>query len=367
MRQSMFNSRHPAPTPPPGGGTVSSEYLRLLEVGTETRGLPLAPLLSASGIDPAIMAHRGARILHDSLERVWGQIAAQLGDPLFGLKLADEIPFGSADLLDYLVLSSSHIGPALNTLIRYTPLLCDADRSAVVVSGELASMRFRQPGLLPYPRELAIGLFVRRSRDMFGPEWAVKHVSFSHPPLGPSTRYERLFKVPVFFSMPFDEVVFTRDLLTLPLAGADPRLNVILAAQADAMLAMIRPPAARLSFLESVQQAIQDGLAQGDFSLPRIAERLSLSARTLQRRLRTEGISHRQLVRKLRHNLAARALDESVSQGHIARTLGYSGVGAFHRAFKSWSGVTPGQVRATASPTRAPLTARRRTGKRQNA
>jgi AraC-like DNA-binding protein len=362
----MFNSRHSVLPPSSGNGTVSTEYLRLLEVGTETRGLSLAPLLTASGIDPGIMVQRGARIMHDSFERVWGQIAEQLGDPLFGLKLADEIPFGSADLLDYLVLSSSHIEDALNKLIRYTPLLCDADRSAVVVSGDLASMRFRQPGVLPYPRELAIGLFVRRSRDMFGSQWTVKHVSFAHAPLGPSSRYDRLFKVPIFFGMPFDEVVFTRDLLSVPLAGADARLNAILAAQADAMLAVLRPPAAKISFIESVQQAIQDGLAQGDFSLPRIAERLSLSARTLQRRLRTEGISHRQLVQGLRHNLAARALDESVSQGHIARTLGYSGVGAFHRAFKSWSGVTPGQSRGTAAPARRPVAGPRRTGKRQD-
>src|SRR5579871_2459606 len=214
MRQSMFNSRHSVSPPPAGGGTVSTEYLRLMEVGAQIRGLPFVSLLSASGINPAILEQRGARVLHDSVERVWSQIAEQLGDPLFGLKLADDIPFGAADMLDYLVLSSSTVEDALHKLIRYTPLLCDADRSTVVVSGDVASMRFRQPGLLPYPRELAIGLFARRSRDMFGPEWTIKHVSFAHAPQGPSTRYDRLFKVPVFFGMPFDEVVFGRDLLS---------------------------------------------------------------------------------------------------------------------------------------------------------
>ncbi|HXJ20519.1 MAG TPA: AraC family transcriptional regulator ligand-binding domain-containing protein [Polyangia bacterium] len=361
----MFNSRHSVP--PASGGTVSTEYLRLIQVGTDTRGLSLAPLLSASGINPAVLQQRGARVLHESVERIWGEIAEQLGDPLFGLKLADEIPFGSADLLDYLVLSSANVQDALHKVIRYTPLLCDADRSAIVVSGELASMRMRTPGLLPYPRELAIGLFARRSRDMFGPEWAIKQVSFTHAPLGPPDRYDRLFKVPVFFGMPFDEVVFSRDLLSMPLAGADARLNAILTAQADAMLAVLRPPEASVSFVESVQQAIHDGMTQGDFSLTRIAERLSLSVRTLQRRLRAEGISHRQMVRRLRHNLAARALDESVSQGHIARSLGYSGVGAFHRAFKSWSGVTPGQIRGGEVTPRGPVASRRGRGKRGDA
>jgi AraC-like DNA-binding protein len=340
----MFNSRHSV-SPVSGGGTVSTEYLRLIQVGTDTRGLPLIPLLTASGIDPAVLEQRGARVMHESFERVWGEIAEQLGDPLFGLKLADEIPFGSADLLDYLVLSSTDVQDAIGNVIRYTPLLCDGDRSTIVISGELASMRFRQPSLHPYPRELAIGLFARRTREMFGSQWAIKHVSFTHAPQGPSERYDRVFRVPVFFGMPFDEIVFSREMLSMPLAGADARLNAILSAQADAMLAVLRPPMASVTFMESVQQAINDGMAQGDFSLTRIAECLSISVRTLQRRLRAEGISHRQMVRRLRHNLAARALDESVSQGHIARSLGYSGVGAFHRAFKSWSGVTPGQIR----------------------
>lgn len=316
-----------------------------MEVGAEMRGLQFAPLLAASGIHPAILQQRGARVLHEPVDRVWYQIAEQLGDPLFGLKLAADIPFGSADVMDYLVGSSATVGDALQKLIRYTPLLCDGDRSTIVVSGELASFRFRAPGMAPYARELAVGLFVRRSRDMFGSDWTIKHVSFAHAALGPATRYDRLFNVPVYFGMPFEEVVFSRELLSMRLAHADPRLNAILSAQADAMLAVLRPPAATASFLDSVQQAIQDGLIQGDFSLTRIAERLSLSARTLQRRLRAEGISHREMVQRLRHDLAARALDESVSQGHIARSLGYSGVGAFHRAFKSWSGVTPGQSR----------------------
>lgn len=334
-----------------------------MEAGTETRGLRLAPLLAASGIDPRIMQQRGARVLHKPVQRVWMQIADQLGDPMVGLKLSTDIPFGSGDVIDYLVGSCNNVGDALNRLIRYTPLLCDGDRSAIVVSGDLASFRFRGPDDLPCARELAVGLFVRRSRDMFGGDWAVKQVSFTHAPLGAPERYERVFNVPVYFGMPFDEVVFQRDLLSMPLAHADPRLNAILCAQADAMLAVLRPPRTSISFVESVQHAIQDGLAQGDFSLPSVAERLSLSARTLQRRLREEGISHRQMVRRLRHKLAERALDESVSQGHIARSLGYSGVGAFHRAFKNWSGITPGQLRGSTAGTGA----RRNRGKRGDA
>jgi AraC-like DNA-binding protein len=152
--------------------------------------------------------------------------------------------------------------------------------------------------------------------------------------------------------MPFDEVVFSRDLMDHRMPGADPRLNRILTAQAEELLSTISPPPRPPTFVETVEQALVNGLAEGDVTLTRLADHLGLSARTVQRRLREMGVTHRSLVRTLRLEMAARSLmgagggGGEVSQGKIARALGYSGAGSFHRAFKSWAGVTPGQARA---------------------
>ncbi|HVZ87448.1 MAG TPA: AraC family transcriptional regulator [Polyangia bacterium] len=344
----------PAPAPPRsnGTGTVSTEYLRLMALGMETCGLSLAPIFAATGIDPAILDRRGARVPHEPVEQVWAMAAEQLGDPSCGLAMVEALPFGAGDLLDYLILSSATVADALTKLTRYEPLLCDSDRSRVVVSGNLASIRFGSAHALPYPREMVVGLFARRSREMFGPTWSLKHVSFTHEPLGPAARYERVFQVPVYFGMPVDEAVFARDLLQMPMQAADARLNAILTDQAEGLLSSIAPPPPRATFVETVQQAVRHGLTEGNFTLTRLAEHLGMSARTLQRRLQGEGLTHRELVRGLRHDLAARALDAPVSQGQIARALGYSGAGSFHRAFKSWAGMTPGEQRGGRPRTR---------------
>src|SRR5262249_17851045 len=137
-----------------------------------------------------------------------------------------------------------------------------------------------------------------------------------------------------------------RDLLEMPQPGADSRLKNILIAQAEELLAMLAPPARPQSFVERVEQTLADGLADGDPSLTRGADRLQLSMRTVPRRLRAAGGTHRGVVRQLRLDLASRSLaGAKVSQRQLARALGYSGAGAFHRAFKRWSGLTPGQVR----------------------
>ena len=117
--------------------------------------------------------------------------------------------------------------------------------------------------------------------------------------------------------------------------------------EADAALATLAPPAAPPSFVDTVKRVLEDGLEARDLTLTRLADHLGISARTLQRRLRAAGITHRGLVRGVREDLANRSLATRVSQGQIARTLGYSGPGAFQRAFKRWSGMTPGQHRRT--------------------
>ena len=329
-----------------GAGSVSSEYLGLISYGAEVRGLAPAKIFRSVGIDPAILERRGARVGFEPVPRMWKAMADRLRDPVFGLGLAEVIPFGAADLIEYLLRNCATVGEALQMMVRYTPLLIDADRQSLTVSGREARLQLRTGTDVPAAAELFAGLVMRRSQEIYGPAWTVLSVSFSHDAQGPIGRYDRLFHAPVHFGMPFNEITFNRDLLEMPQPGADARLKNILIPQAEELLSMLAPPARPQSFVERVEQTLADGLADGDPSLTRVADRLQLSIRTVQRRLRDAGVTHRDVVRKLRLDLASRSLaGAKVSQRQLARALGYSGAGAFHRAFKRWSGLTPGQVR----------------------
>jgi AraC-like DNA-binding protein len=344
----MITSRPEPGKRPPAGGTVSAEYLRLIGWAAEARGLVPAQVFGAAGIDPAVLAQRGTRVSIGPVSRAWEQIVQRLGDPLFGLRLVEALPFGSGDILDYLLRSSATVAQALQGLVRFAPLMNDADHLTFMMSGDEARLRFRTSGDVPYTCEMVAGIFARRAREMFGPSWALRGVSFAHASQGASVVYDRVFQAPAQFDAPFNEIVFSRELIEQPMPGADPRLNAILTSQADALIAGLAPPPTPSSFVDAVEQALADGLAEGDGTLTRVADQLQLSTRTVQRRLREAGVSHRAVIRRLRLEMASRSLGggASLSQGEIARALGYSGVGSFHRAFKRWSGMTPGQVRA---------------------
>jgi AraC-like DNA-binding protein len=354
MRQSMLNLRQAAarattsPAAANGtapGATVSSEYLRLLAMGAEGRGLNLAPIFASSGIDPAVLNRRGARVGIRAVDRVWTQLSSRIDDRLFGLRMIETIPFGAGDLMDYVIRTSANVREALQNTLRCAPLLSTADHLQLVVSGNQASMRIHTVRDQPQPIELIASMFAERARGHFGSSWSIKQVSFAHEPLGSRDAYDRVFQVPVRFGMPFCEVVFDRELLDMPMAASDPRLNAILTAQADELLGMVPQSAAPPSFVATIEQALTSGVSIGDFTLNGLADHLGLGVRTLQRRLRAEGLTHRSLVRRLRHDLALRSLATPVTQNEIARTLGYSGTGAFRRAFKAWSGVSPAKLR----------------------
>ncbi|MBU3031025.1 helix-turn-helix transcriptional regulator [Paracoccus marinaquae] len=89
--------------------------------------------------------------------------------------------------------------------------------------------------------------------------------------------------------------------------------------------------------------------ASGVPSLASVAERLSASPRTVQRRLAEHGLCFRRVVEDARLGMACVFLERSeLGIEQIARQIGYNSSSAFARAFGRWAGVTPKTYRRAA-------------------
>jgi AraC-like DNA-binding protein len=67
-----------------------------------------------------------------------------------------------------------------------------------------------------------------------------------------------------------------------------------------------------------------------------------MSARSLRRRMTSEGVSYVELVTLNRMNTAKRMLERpNASIQETAYAMGFASPAAFHRAFKRWTGITP--------------------------
>jgi AraC-like DNA-binding protein len=81
-------------------------------------------------------------------------------------------------------------------------------------------------------------------------------------------------------------------------------------------------------------------------ALPQVAARLKMSARTLQRRLAEQGKTFERVVDDARRDAALLLMsDERKALAGISFQVGYSDVRAFTRAFKRWTGKSPGEFR----------------------
>jgi AraC-like DNA-binding protein len=103
--------------------------------------------------------------------------------------------------------------------------------------------------------------------------------------------------------------------------------------------------------LVSVRRAVAEAMREGDPNLTRVAKKMAMSPRTLQRQLKEQGMEFKDLVDDTRRRFAQSYLrSRRNTLTEIAFLLGYSEASAFNRAFKRWTGTTPLAYRGQAAP-----------------
>jgi AraC-like DNA-binding protein len=124
---------------------------------------------------------------------------------------------------------------------------------------------------------------------------------------------------------------------------ADPSLLAILQRLADDVSSRTsaEPP-----LTAQVRRILGTALRSNEGHIEGVAQKLGVTARSLQRRLKDEGASFQSMREEVRRELAQRYLDEDLAITEISFLLGFSEPSAFFRAFKRWTGITPIESRA---------------------
>jgi AraC-like DNA-binding protein len=106
---------------------------------------------------------------------------------------------------------------------------------------------------------------------------------------------------------------------------------------------------------ERVRACLVRGLLGSDLpAAEQVADELHTSVRSLHRGLEAERTTFRALSDRLRHERGAELLgDPRYSIAEVAYVLGFAELSSFYRAFKRWTGQTPGEFRKNALSDRA--------------
>ncbi|WNG48095.1 AraC family transcriptional regulator [Archangium minus] len=311
-------------------------------------GVPLDDLYAAHHVDPAHLRDPEARVPLALAYDIWREMG-RLGKPHLGLRLAAEYDLKMFDVVGYVVESARTVGEALAAGIRYQRLLFSFQSLSLVIDGDEARFIILPPrastgGSMPGELEdFILGGMLTRLRRLAGVAVVPHSVRLRHLPPGDTRAYRQFFGVEPEFGAEVNELAFDGSLLNRPVHGADPLLHRVVARHADELLA--RAPSG-LRFVDEVRRQILQSLRLGVPTAPDVARGLSLSTRSLARRLADEGTSLSALIDEVRRELALAQLQQTDRKTiDIAFMLGFSEVSAFHRAFRRWTGTTPAEFR----------------------
>jgi AraC-like DNA-binding protein len=95
-------------------------------------------------------------------------------------------------------------------------------------------------------------------------------------------------------------------------------------------------------FADQVRQLIREGLPAGLARIETICRKLGSSERTVQRKLREEGTSYKEIFKETQRDLSKFYLQKpEMAICEVSYLVGFSQTSAFHRAFRRWTGLTP--------------------------
>jgi AraC-like DNA-binding protein len=251
-------------------------------------------------------------------------------------------------VIDYLVGASATVGEGVSRFARFFQLIADAITLSVEQGRGEHCLRLTAAGGAPVPPvyvDYVFAALVSRIRMQFRPGLQVKRVEFRQPAPPAAAMYGETFRAPVRFGAASDGLCFTVDEWESPMDSADAGLARLLEEHARILAQRLPQGGEASGFTTEVQKTIAAVMPEGG-SAEDVARALNVSVRTLQRKLAPSGATFREVSETVRGQLAQEYLaDARVSIAEVAFMLGFSDQSSFNRAFRRWTGDSPGRWR----------------------
>lgn len=313
--------------------------LILHDLGVEPRAV-----LRRAGLPEDLFSRQGVGLSTQEYFRLWSAIEAEADAPAFPIRLGEFVRSEAFHPVLFASLSSSNFSIAARRIAEYkrliAPMRMHVERTERTLS---IWLEWLDHAAAP-PASLAafeLVFFVKLIRMATRERVCPLRVE-STGPLRPAARYAQFFGVRVEVG-PRNRVVFAREDTLRPFLTANESMWRVFEPALRKRLADLEASA---SLADRVHAALLEALPAGENSMDEIARKLGISKRTLQRRLRAEGATYKEIMNETRAALAHHYLEKtSLSGAEISYLLGFADPNSFFRAFHAWTGRTTREVR----------------------
>lgn len=314
------------------------------------QGIEPLELLEAVGIDLARAANPDWRVSQETFYQLMARCVAETGDEAFGLVAAELLQPQALRGLGLAWLASDTVYDGLRRLVRFSHMVSTGVNLSLAEEGDLVHFCLEDgmgaaDGVYP-GRDYAVGIITRMCRLTVGDFLAPVIIRIERPAPRQPEHWEYMLASRVAFGSAATRITWSRSDIEEPLVTGDPALARVNDAQVQAYLDSFMLQSVSREVVDKILERLPDGPP----SQQQIAESLCVSNRTLQRKLREEGSTFKELLQDARLQLAREYLSQpNRSVVETAYMLGFSEPSTFSRAFKRWTGMAPTEFRDSAT------------------
>jgi AraC-like DNA-binding protein len=319
-------------------------------------GVPASRVLQGTGLTEDALRDAATRSSLRQLLLVCSNALELAPDPALAFRIGARLRVSSYGMYGYALMCAPTLRHAYDVAMRYHLLAAPVVPIAWEDSGPTTAWVLPgaftyedhdvSPALARFLLEMQAAIHVTLHQDVMGADCLPCRAQVIGAPPPHAGAYEASLRCPVEFGQPRNELHYDAAWL-----GRTPQLaNPITAAALVQSCATLLAEAERATGVAGqVYKALMSN--PGRFpDIETIAARMHTTARTLRRKLDSEGTSYQRLLADVRRSLAIDYLrGTSLSNEDIAEALGFSDGASFRHAFKRWTSRSPSDYRQSAS------------------
>lgn len=334
---------------------IPARYVAILCNLLESTGVDADAVLRAAGLDRGLLDQADHVVCQRQLEQVLADASRVSGRTDLAFEMGRCIKLNSHDILSGALLGCATLDQLLRLFARYYRLVNPMFALSYLRDGDHAELLIRplmpmSPLALRFWLETtAVSMYLQiKSAIQTTPVSAEMVLPIETPPH--LARYAALAPARIHFvRAPQSEIrIHIREAhLDAPLPMANAQAVSLAEERCKALLTNYGIKKSYSEWISMILHEAQDCQpVQAE-----LAKRLNIATRTLDRYLRKEGTSFRELSLRIRNQRARSLLNDGrLTVSQIAYTLGYSDIANFSRSFKKMVGLCPSAYQDRSRP-----------------
>lgn len=319
---------------------INAEYFRPMLELAPLYGFDLESILHRVDMNVEMIQRPNTYLSFHQMQRLVTEFSDESNIPNMGLIYGDSVKLASHGLAGLAAMTQVTLYDMLKAISRlatwaFPPIEVEYIEEFNLIGLTISTKIPLSKETYKFVMDVVVTTFIQAGRQLF-PQSTIGLLGFGFEEPEHVQDYHDLFQCPINFSQENTYMLFSRELLS-----ARPQLaNAEASTQAEEAFYANTPVPPALSLPDKIIKLLERDLNSYRHS-EAVARELSMSSRTLRRKLGEFDLTFKALLDQVRKEMAIKMLrDKRNSLTDIAMALHFCDSSAFSKAFKTWTGMT---------------------------